>query len=102
MDNEIFRIVLSDGTEIENLTMNGNNYISKTPIDKSVFSGNLSPVKIYAEREEEAHESMALIHLTRYGSEFWFALRDLTEPELREIKNRSDIEYIAMMTDVEL
>jgi len=102
MDKKIYAITLADGTEIQNLRMNGNNFISDIPIDASIFEGNCSPVMISADNNNEVHESMELVQITPVGEEYWFVLRDLTESELEKIKMQSDIEYVAMMTGVEI
>ena len=103
MEENIFSVTLADGTVLSGLTMNGNNFVSDLTIDKSVFENNLSPVTITeGTAQTEIHSAMALIHATQMGDETWFALRDLTEAELAAIKTRSDIDYIAMMCDVDL
>lgn len=100
---ELYRVELADGTEITNLKRNGDNFISETPVEEAQFAGNCSPVKIYQGEELiETHEHMALIQSIPFMGEYWFALRDLSNDELVKIKMQSDIEYIAMMTDVEL
>lgn len=102
MAEPIYKVTLADGMKLTGLTMNGNNFVSKKSIDKSVFDNNLSPVVITEGTNEETHASMSLIHMTKMGDETWFALRDLTDAELEAIKTRSDIDYIAMMCDVDL
>lgn len=42
----MYKITLADGTEIGNLELNGNNYISPTAVDSAVFDGNMSTVTI--------------------------------------------------------
>ena len=100
--SNIYKVTLADGTEITGLTLNGNNFISRNSIDRSVFTDNLSPVIITKGNNDELHDSMDLIHLTKMGDNTWFALRDLTAEELTAIKTRSDIDYIAMMCDIDL
>lgn len=100
--SNIYKVTLADGTEITGLTLNGNNFISMKPIEKSIFENNMSPVIITEGNANEIHDSMDLIHLTTMGNETWFALRDLTAEELTAIKTRSDIDYIAMMCDIDL
>lgn len=95
-------IILSDGTEITDLKMNGNNFVSPIKIDEKIFDGNLSTVTVVDDEEETTYNNMSLIHCTKYDSEYWFALRELTDAELVAIKNRSDIDYIALICDVEL
>ena len=101
MDNKI-TVILADGTKITDLKMNGNNFVSPMKIDEKIFDSNLSTVTIVEGEEETTYNNMSLIHCTKYDSEYWFALRELTETELVAIKNRSDIDYIALMCDVEL
>lgn len=102
MVESIYKITLADGTELTNLILNGNNFISRKPIERSIFENNMSPVIITEGNMDEIHDSMDLIHLTIMGNDTWFALRDLTASELAAIKTRSDIDYIAMMCDVDL
>ncbi len=45
-DQKTYKIILADGTIIDNLTLNGNNYISAELIDASIFEGNCSPIVI--------------------------------------------------------
>lgn len=101
-ENITYKIILSDGTEIDNLSLNGDNFISATELTDSDFAGKLSNVTIVYGEMEEFHESMELIQCRKYGSEWWFIIRDIPESKLTEMKNRADIEYIAMMSDIEL
>lgn len=101
--DKTYKITLSDGTIVENLKMNGNNFISKNEILEDIFIGNLSSVSIEdSEGTVEVHSNMELVQVKRYGNEYWFILRDLTEDELVKISQRADLEYVAMMTGVEL
>ena len=100
-DEKTYIITLSDGTKIENLSLNGDNYICEiTPEElRSMFDGNLRPVHI----DGEYHDEMEVIHITPLSNgETWFTLRDMPESKKMERKNRADIEYLAMMTDNEL
>lgn len=96
------KIVLANGQEISNLGLNGNNFVSLSPISENIFEDNLSPVTIYADGISEVHENMELVQITRVGAEHWFILRDITQKELDEIRLRADVDFIAMMTDIEL
>lgn len=85
MDDKIYKITLGNGTVIDQLKMNGNNFISATKIDKSVFSGGLKKVVISDGAQDEIHKNMDLIHLTQMAeSEYWFALRDIPEQEMTQ------------------
>ena len=102
MDDKIYKITLSDGTVIDNLKMNGNNFVSTVEIDKSVFDGNLLSVTINDGEKDDVHTNMELVQVTKMGSEYCFVLRDIPETELAFIKMQSDIEYVAMMSEIEL
>lgn len=103
MDDKTYKIILADGTSIENLKLNGNNFIAKTMIDPEIFAGNCSPVIISDGTDEEVHSHMELVQVTEEeSSDYWFVLRDISEEELSKIKMQSGIEYVAMMTGVEL
>lgn len=102
MDEKIYIITLANGTEIGNLRLNGNNFISKAPIDTTIFEGNCSSVTIRNGESEEIHENMELVQITPVGEDYWFVLRDLSAAELEKIKMQSDIEYVAMMAGIEI
>ncbi len=97
-----YTITLNDGTKIENLRLNGNNFISAAPVTKNMFDGNCSEVTISDGETETTYKNLDLVQITAIGGEYWFVLRSLTNDELFRIKMQSDIEYIAMMADVEL
>ena len=102
MDEKRYTITLADGTELTDLRLNGNNYISDEPVSEDIFDENCTPLTVSDGETEEVHENAKLIQVAQYGSEYWIAFRDLTQAELDNAKMRSDIEYLAMMTDVEL
>ena len=101
-EKTLHAIILADGTKLDGLRLNGNNYISDASREEliSVFEGNLRPVII----DGEEHEEMEAVHITRHEAdgETWFTLRDMPEAKKAERKIRADIEYLAMMTDNEL
>ena len=102
MDNTTYKIILTDGQTIDGLRLNGNNFVSSSPIAESIFDDNLSPVTIYENGVPSVHENMELVQVTRMGGEYWFILRDITQKELDEIRLRADVDFIAMMSDIEL
>lgn len=103
MDDKIYKVTLADNTVIDGLRMNGNNFVSMSPIDAAVFENNCSPVVIDSIETEEIHKNMELVQITKNDAgEYWFVLRDISEKELAQIKMQSDIEYIAMMAGVKL
>lgn len=103
MEEKIYKITLGDGTEISNLKLNGNNFISTEKIEESVFADNCSPVTISDGTTETVRPNMELVQIVeQVPGEYWFVLRDISEEEFARIKMQSDIAYIAMMSNVEL
>ena len=102
MEDKTYSITLADGTVIDDLKLNGNNFISKSPITKEIFEECCSPVVISDGETEVVHDNMELVQITPMGKEYWFVLRDISKAEMEKIKMQSDIEYIAMMAGVEL
>lgn len=102
-ENKTYTITLADGTVLDNLGLNGNNYIYHGELDTSIFEGNLAPVIISDGEYEEVHEHMEYVkpYFDDPGNT-WFVLVDIPEEELRYAKLLSDVQYLSMMTDVEL
>ncbi|MCI9000067.1 MAG: hypothetical protein HFJ26_03880 [Clostridia bacterium] len=104
--SRLWKITLSDGTKIENLRLNGNNYISEAKLTEDDFKGKLSKVTIEGSEDgqeiKKEYEHMELVQIVHYEDGYYFILRELSAAELKEIKMQSDIEYLAMMTDIDL
>lgn len=47
-------------------------------------------------------EHAVLVQCKKYGKEYWFVLRELPAEELMAAKTQANIEYIAMMADIDL
>lgn len=101
-----WKITLADGTQLENLRLNGNNFISDTKITADIFNGNLSKVVIEGIEDEkesiQEYEHMELVQIVHYEDGYYFVLRELSQDELDKIKTQADIEYLAMMSDIDL
>lgn len=102
MNENAYTITLTDGTVVRNLSKNGDNYISGTPVSADIFTDNCTPVTISHGETSELHEHMELVQITEMNESYWIVLRDISDEELAKIKMQSDIEYIAMMAGVEL
>lgn len=100
--NKTYTITLSDGTVLENLALNGNNFISQLPVDPAIFEYNCSPVIINDGETDDIHQNMELVQVVEYNGEYWFVLRDLSDMELTLLEIRSDIAYTAMMAGVDI
>ena len=103
MEERTFTITLADGTVLKDLGLNGNNYVSKSKLTEEDFADNLSSVTIAgSDGSLEEYENLELVQIQKYGKEYWFVLRQLSAQELAALKTQADIEYIAMMADIDL
>ena len=93
MEDKTYKITLANGSELSDLKLNGNNFISESEITEDMFADNLSPVTINDGDTDDVHDNMALVQISKIGGKNAFILRDLTAAELKEIKIRADIEY---------
>ena len=99
--NNNYTITLADGTIISNLTKNGTNYVSNTKITADTFLGNCSPLMIRGDESVEFHSNAELVNIMEINGQYYIAFRDIPQNELREAKMRSDLDYLAMMSDVD-
>ena len=101
-----WKITLSDGTKLENLGLNGNNFISETKITADKFKGKLSKVtfegKVEGKDYKQECNNMELVQIAHYEDGYYFVLREIPQEELDKLKIQSDIEYIAMMSDIDM
>lgn len=99
---KVYTVTLSDGTELTDLRLNGNNFVSDEPISKEQFEFNCSPVTISDGAITETHENMELVHLQIIDGKWYFVLLDVPPEELWKRKVTADMQYMSMMTEVEL
>lgn len=76
----MYIVKLADGTELKNLGLNGDNFVSKTKIKDSVFEGNLSTVEITdtETKEKTVLKDAELLLNKQYGEEYWFVIQEKT------------------------
>lgn len=102
MVSKTYTITLADGTVLDNLKLNGNNFISNTAINADIFDENCYTVIISDGVNSETY-NMEFVQVTEQEpGKYWFVLRELSASELARIKMQSDIEYVAMMAGIEL
>lgn len=80
----MYTITLNDGTRLENLTLNGNNYISETLLDDSIFQGNLDTVTVSDGETEEVLTDMRLMSNRVDGGKSWFVLGEKSKQQKKE------------------
>lgn len=99
----MFKLILADGTEIKNLTRNGDNFISDTKVDESLFAGNLTSLTITDGEDVTIEMNNAeLIQQIEYQGKYWLCFRELSERERKDMALESQIQYLSMMTDVDI
>ena len=77
----MYQVRLADGTVIDNLELNGNNFIPQEPVDRDIFKNNLGNVVITdGEGNIEEHDGMKVI-FARIGKTETFVLADKTQEE---------------------
>ena len=111
MDNEnkiyTLEIVGQHGTfTVTGLTMNGTNYVSESEVDTKNWP---EIFKLTAKDEggniTEQFDHAKLIQQVSYdwdGGKWYLAFAPVSEQEAQNAKLQSQVEYLAMMTDVDL
>lgn len=105
------KIILSDGTTLSNLIMNGNNFISQEYISESTFDRKLSKVVIggdsHNERDEE-HFNLKLVQIKEMPTidcnkfEYWFILAEKTEEEILKERLKSTEDALMILMDLQM
>ena len=101
----MYTIILNDGTKIENLELNGNNYISAVSLSDSDFDGKLDTVTIIdAEGKETVHTDMELGACRQMDDgRYWFILQQKSKQQIAQEKMKALIDsHTAGLTEVEL
>ena len=97
----MYKIKLPDGIELNNLELNGNNFISANIIDSQIFENNLATVTIHNGETETAHNDMKLIQNKITNGESWFILAEKTLEEKRnELIDREMNEQVEIIADI--
>ena len=77
MEEVTYSIELSDGTMLNNLRLNGNNYVSETEVTEAEFAGRLSRVIIRSSDTEEILNDAELLQIVHYSDGWYFILREI-------------------------
>lgn len=78
----MYSITLSNGTQLSNLELNGNNFISPEVIEDSVFKGNLNNVVISNGDTHKTFKDMKLVSNRVENGKSWFILCEKTKQEI--------------------
>lgn len=101
MEDLIYTMVLSDGTIIENLRKNGDNYISASKLTADMFDGKLSEVTVKTSEDEMVMENMDLVQITEMNGEYWFVLRQFSATELAMAKMSSIVNCEQLLKELQ-
>lgn len=83
----MYKITLADGTTIENLELNGNNFIAAAVVDDAVFKDNMASVTITNLEDgttEQIEDGVLLSNIVRDGCS-WIVLGQKT-PEQKAVE----------------
>lgn len=98
-----YTIRLADGTELKKLTKNGDNFVSAKAVDESIFDCNTDTVTITDEDGNVTVLNNAeFIQQMEFPDGFYICFREKSAMELMLENVQSQIDYIAMMADVEM
>lgn len=81
----MYKITLADGTTLENLVLNGNNFIAQTAVDDAVFKDNMATVTITDTESgstEQIEDGVLLSNIVRDGCS-WIVLGQKSAEEKR-------------------
>lgn len=82
----MYKISLADGTTLENLVLNGNNFIAQTAVDDAVFKDNMATVTITNLEDgttEQIEDGVLLSNIVRDGCS-WIVLGQKTPEQKAE------------------
>ena len=79
----MYKIQLSNGQALDNLTLNGNNFISASKVEDTVFDGGLSSVTFTDTDtgKSQTYTDMGLIANRVFDGQSWFVLAEETPAE---------------------
>lgn len=98
-----YTITLADGTELSELSINGNNYVSPTKVDESVFEDNCSPITFTDEKGEQVvYNNGVFVQQAHYKDGYYLSFRDKSPDEIANEDLNAKIDYIAMMQGIDL
>lgn len=97
----MYSIKFADGERLTGLQLNGNNFISLTPIDSGFFTEKrLANVTVKGDGITEALGEVKLIQCIPFESGSAFILEQISPEEKRQQQLRADIDYLLLMSNL--
>ena len=101
-ENLTYEVIFSDGNKIENLTMNGNNFVSKTEITEDMFTSFKHIVIKDSNDNEQIIEYGKLLQIVHYSDGWYFIIVELSPVEIAVDNLEAQALFTALMTDTVL
>ena len=101
-DINVATLELSDGRILTSLIVNGDVFVSKTPVDPDIFEDNVNPITVTVNGEATTHDDWKFCGIIPMNDEWWICFAEMDAFEKLELDFQSKIDYISMMTDVDL
>ena len=87
----MYKITLADGTALENLVLNGNNYVASTAVDDAVFKDNMATVTITNLEDgtaEQLEDGVLLSNIVREGCSWLVLGQKSAEQKAEEARDK--------------
>ena len=97
----MIKIILNNGNEINNLTLNGNNYISNNVLSDDIFTDGLSIVTVINGNISTEYKNMKLIQNIVLDNKSWFILAEKTEEEILKERLKSTEDALMILMDLQ-
>ena len=87
----MYKITLADGTELNDLVLNGNNFIAQTAVDDAVFKDNMATVTIMNLEDgtaEQLEDGVLLSNIVREGCSWLVLGQKSAEQKAEEARDK--------------
>lgn len=87
----MYKITLADGTMLENLVLNGNNFIAQTAVSDAVFKDNMATVTITNLEDgtaEQIEDGVLLSNIVRDGKSWLVLGQKSAEQKAEETRDK--------------
>lgn len=98
-----YTITLADGRSLKGLGKNGDNFVSKTRVDETMFKDNLSTMTVSDGETTETFKDMVFVQQMEWADgTFYLAFRELSEQEkvLEELSNMKEAMSVLLTGEV--
>ena len=97
----MYKITLADGTALENLVLNGNNYVASTSVGDAIFKDNMATVTITNLEDgtaEQIEDGVLLSNIVRDGKSWLVLGQKSAEQKAEEARDKEIAELRQAMT----